>query len=68
MPTFSASWTLIHTCWPPRESCCMNQLSWYWEWMAHLKCGVRYLTETPNSLVCPSGVSSKSWLMFSGPR
>ena len=41
MPTFSASCTLIHTCCPPRERFCMNQLSWYWLWIAHLKCGVR---------------------------
>ena len=46
----------------------MNQLSWYCEWMAHLKCGVRYRTDTPSSLISPGGASPNSWVMFRGPR
>ena len=40
-PIFSASTALIQIVWPPRPRVSMCRLSKYWEWIAHLLCGVR---------------------------
>ena len=43
-PISRASFSLIQTVWPPRNSVSICWLSKYIEWMDHLLCGVRYLS------------------------
>jgi hypothetical protein len=41
IPARSASRGDIQIVGPPRDSESMNKLSWYYEWIDHMECGVR---------------------------